>query len=246
MSDSLERDGLMAQRAAALRSVAPEIPPFAEVEKMAARAIRMATVPVTGGARGTDWRKRALVSRPVVIALAAALLLGLIAAAAYAASLAISAARKGPAIAAIRLQAPIPVAPVDVQPIPTGSVPPASGTSTKPKPEATSLNAAQAIAAAGKAWGMNLTNPPVGVSVTARKMRFGDVRFGVSDSDMGDVAPKDALVWVVTVDGLSIPSTGGPAHPSSGTPAPAPKPHTQENIVINAKTGAFVMSCTYK
>jgi hypothetical protein len=58
--------------------------------------------------------------------------------------------------------------------------------------------------------------------------------------------PYDTLVWVVTVDGLSIPSSGGAAHPSSGTPAPAPKPHTQENIVINAKTGAFVMSCTYK
>jgi len=144
---------------------------------------------------------------------------------------------------------PEPPATVDVRPIPSASVAPtetepARVVPSKPMTRPTGLTAAQAIAAAGKEWGMNLTDPSAGVSVTARKMRWGDVRYSMP-GDMGGLVSNSTLVWVVTVDGLSIPSSGA-AHPPSGTPAPAPKPHTQENIVIDAKTGAFVMAYSYK
>jgi hypothetical protein len=205
---------------------------------------------------GTHGRTNHLaVRRPLAIAAAVVLSLGLVAGVAFAAVLVGPTARKS-----LFSSAPAPVATRHAEGTVVAQVPTitahgfasqkqaedewraptlrAAGVSATATTEVAQLNAEQAIAAAGKAEGINLVHPASGIAVTARKMRFSAA--GVSSS----VVPKNALVWIVTVDGLSLSQAGGP--PTTGSAQPSPKPHTQLNIVIDANTGRFYQDYTYR
>jgi hypothetical protein len=113
------------------------------------------------------------------------------------------------------------------------------GISTTPSAEVSKIDTAQAIAAAGKADGLNLSGPASGLKVTAHKVRF------TAEHTSPSLIPRNVLAWVITVDGVKqYPS--GAAHVTPGQRQAPPKPNTQLIIVIDANTSAFLQDVTYK
>jgi hypothetical protein len=103
------------------------------------------------------------------------------------------------------------------------------GISLVPSVEASALDSATAMAKAGE-----LCNLGGASGVVIGKYRF------TSDELADSVAPKNALVWVVTLNGVSIPGRGGVSRET--TPGSSVRVFRQLNVVIDANTGKGFVS----
>lgn len=65
---------------------------------------------------------------------------------------------------------------------------------------------------------------------------FRDFRGGATDA----VAPADSKVWAITFTGIFL-SSGGPPCPS-GEPCDRPGPNHTISVILNYRTGAFIMA----
>jgi hypothetical protein len=104
-------------------------------------------------------------------------------------------------------------------------------------PSATTIGSAQALSIA-------LPQVPDAQATNSREL-FGTYQFAAqAPAHSGTTIPSPPLVWVVTFFNISVP-VAGPSMPpdyAGGRPIPA----TEQNVIIDAKTGTVLQLVSYK
>jgi hypothetical protein len=140
---------------------------------------------------------------------------------------------------------PTPVPTVSVIPTPPPAPTEVIGISYAQPTEWPLISGEEAVAIARETSGagVDLTTWPR-EQFTATYVLLTDLRLNWTN-DLGTPEARNQPVWIVTVRGLHIlPS--GPAPIPGETPTPDPRVSTELNIVIDAMTGEWVESYTFK